>query len=135
MQKLENGKIYLGHTYNATYIGRYSEEEKSLKNVWGINIQGENIQVIPAMHPVYLHKKFEDALIEVDILVEKFIIISDPDKLSFGEDLIKVFTQASTGIVTEAKNTPKMSDEEIAEKIKKATEENQTKEKNGKIIQ
>lgn len=137
MMELKNGKIYLGHTYNTTYIGKYNEKTKSLNEVWAIHIKGSNIEIIPAIHPAFLQKKFENKLVDVNISTDKFITLSDPDVLEFGEDLIKVFIEATSGVIIEGgkdEQKPKLSEKEIAERIKKATEE-KAKEAGLKIIQ
>jgi len=133
MSKFKNGKLYVAHTYNATYIGRYNAENDSIENVWGINIKGSNIEIIPPIHPAFLQKKFENRLLDIEIPISAFLVITDLDKIEFGEDLIKVYHEASSGLIIDggvskdkSKKKPTLSNEEIAEKIKKATEEKES---------
>ena len=129
--KLEHGKIYLGHTYNANFIGKYNQSTEKLERVMSVNMNGANIQIAPAIHPIFLTKKFENKLNDVDIPMNMFISITDPDKIEYGTEFVKVYNEACSNIILEE---GELSDEQVADKIKKAIEE---KEKNNglKIIQ
>lgn len=123
--KLEHGKIYLAHTYNANFIGKYNEKTDMLERVWGININGSNIQIAPAIHPAFLTKKFENKLNDVNMPMNMFIVVTDPDKIEYGTEFIKVYNEACSNIILEEGD---VSDEDISEKIKKAIEGKEQKE-------
>lgn len=129
--KLEHGKIYLGHTYNSNFIGKYNQSTEKLEKVYSIIINGANIQITPAIHPAFLSKKFENKLNDVDIPMNMFITITDPDKIEYGSEFVKTYNEACSNIVLEE---GELNDEQVADKIKKAIE---GKEKNNglKIIQ
>lgn len=130
-KELENGKIYLAHTYNANFIGKFNKKTNMLERVWSININGSNIQIAPAIHPAFLTKKFENKLNDIEMSIDKFICITDPDTIEYGSEFTKVYNEACTNIILEESD---VKDEDVAKKIKDAIEK---KEKNNglKIIQ
>ena len=101
--KLENGRIYLGETYNRTYIGRYNESTDELSDVFGIVVgQDGQVQMIPAASAVILLRKITGKLNTVNIDVKHFMFIVDPDGLEYGDGLKQVYIETTTGVVTDA---------------------------------
>ena len=106
MEKLENGKVYVGHVVgNVSYIGKYNEETNSLDELWGVGIKETNIQIIPCVHPIFLQKKFVDELESVSFGLEHFLFVSDLDKLELGSELKKVYNEANKNVVFDTDDT------------------------------
>jgi len=131
---MKNGKIYIGTTLNANYIGVYNSKNKSLDEVWSINTKGHQIQIAPGNHPVFLQKKFEDTLIDISIKVDSFLYTTDPDKLKLGDEFIKIYKEAKTGLLL-TNPDESLENKELADKLRKKIEKAENNSKSKLIIQ
>jgi len=122
---MENGKLYLGVTLNGYFIGKFNEGENRLDNVWSLNFQKDNkIEIGPSCHPAFLQSKFEEKLNDVNIKVEKFQHIIDPDKIALGESFKNVYTEAVSNIIVGSQTGVNSS--EITEKLKQEAQKEQS---------